>query len=83
MASRVPIVAARNSSIPEVTGEEAAIFFDPLSVGELKTNMEKLLLSQELGQRLVRAGQERLRRFDWRNSALKTVNVYESVLGSN
>ena len=83
MASRIPIIAAHASSIPEVLGEATALFFDPYSVIELETRMEEVLKNQDLCQRLIKQGGERLSLFDWKIAAQKTEQVYESVLGSN
>lgn len=82
MAAKLPIIAARSTSTPEVLGE-AGIYFDPCSVSELMDQMEKILQSENLRQKLVQNGLARLRLFDWTITAMKTQQVYETVLGKN
>ena len=81
MASHTPIVASRAASIPEVVGEDGALYFDPHSVSELEHCLEQVLTSQELRNQLTETGQKRLPLFDWNIAAQKTIRVYESVLG--
>ncbi len=83
MASCTPIIAARTSSIPEVVGEKAALYFDPLSTSELTKHMDELIRNESLRKRLVEEGIKRLPSFDWKVAAQKTEQVYESALGSN
>ena len=83
MASRRPIVASMTTSIPEVAGADAALYFDPKSASELESCLERILTSDELRDRLIQAGRKRLPLFDWDVAAQKTVQVYESVLGKN
>lgn len=83
MATRIPIIAANASSVPEVVGDEAALFFDPYSVSELAKRMEEIVQNHDLRQRLTEGGTERLSKFDWKIAARKTEEIYESVLGTN
>jgi glycosyltransferase involved in cell wall biosynthesis len=83
MASQTPVVASLATSIPEVAGADGALYFDPNSVSELTACLERILTSEELRNKLIRAGQKRLPLFDWDLAAQKTIQVYESVLGNN
>ena len=83
MASKTPIIASRSASIPEVVGEDGALYFDPKSASELERCMEQMLSSEELREKLTEVGERRLPLFDWSVAAQKTVQVYESVLGKN
>ena len=80
MACKTPIIAARATSIPEVAGEEAALYFDPYSSSELENQMEKLMVDSELRKKLIEAGLKRAKSFNWKNSAEQTERVYESVI---
>lgn len=82
-ASKIPIIGARTSSIPEVMGEDAALYFDPYSASELESQMKRVLMDESLRDRLIQEGLKRLSLFDWQTASQKTVNVYESVLNSN
>ena len=83
MASKTPIIASRSASIPEVVGEDGALYFDPKSTSELEFCLEQILSSEELRYKLAEVGQRRLPLFDWSVAAQKTVQVYESVLGKS
>lgn len=83
MASRIPIVASRAASIPEILGEGAGLYFDPHSASELEQCLLKILQSSYLASRLIEDGSKRLKQFQWDKSAKMTEEVYESVLGSN
>ncbi len=83
MASRIPIIAANSTSIPEVLSEHAGLLFDPGSQSELESCMEKIIKNKNLRQTLIDEGQKRLTLFDWKAAAGKAEKVYESVLYSN
>ena len=82
-ASKIPVIAARTSSIPEVLGENAGLYFDPHSASELQSRMEQVLFNQKLRDRLIQEGWKRAALFNWQTAAQKTVSVYESALSSN
>lgn len=80
MASKTPVIAARATSVPEIAGENAAIYFDPSSVTELTNCMKRVLENTDLRAKLIREGLERIKLFDWKSAARKTINIYESLL---
>lgn len=80
MASQTPVIAARATSVPEIAGENAAIYFDPSSVAELTNCMKRVLENTELRAKLIRGGLERIKLFDWKSAAQKTLDIYESLL---
>ncbi|OGW87413.1 MAG: hypothetical protein A3C35_03635 [Omnitrophica bacterium RIFCSPHIGHO2_02_FULL_46_11] len=83
MASKTPIIASHTASIPEVLGEDGALYFDPKSASELEHGLDQMLSSEALRHKLAEAGERRLPLFDWSVAAQQTVQVYESVLGKN
>ena len=76
MACGTPVVATRTSSIPEIAGG-AAILTAPDDPVELAGGIERALADRE---RLVAAGLERARRYDWRDTARLTADAYRSLL---
>jgi len=81
MASKIPVLAARSASIPEILGEEAGLYFDPYSESELVTHMKSVITDSSLTDRMIREGENRTRLFEWENAAKKTEEVYAAVVG--
>jgi alpha-1,3-rhamnosyl/mannosyltransferase len=86
MACGAPVVAADNSSLPEVLGEAAALVDvgtangDAQGSGRLAEAMARVLGDAGLRARLSRQGIDRAARFSWRRCAAETAEVYRSVL---
>jgi len=78
MACGVPVVASNSSSIPEVVGE-AGILVDPREEDELSQALEQVLTNPELHSQLVEKGLARASLFTWKESARRTLAVYEKV----
>jgi glycosyltransferase involved in cell wall biosynthesis len=76
-----PALLSNRTSLPEVGGD-AALYFDPENGEELLVQADRLISSQDLREELVQAGKERVRRFTWERTAVKTRAVYVSVLQS-
>ncbi len=78
MACATPVVAANNSSIPEIVGD-AALLFDADNYHELATTMLRVLSEKQLAQTLRAAGQRRASMFSWKRCALETLAVYKQI----
>lgn len=78
MACGTPVLAARASCLPEVLGE-AAVLLDPRSIDEWAGALRHILEDAAWRQLLVAKGLRHVRRFDWRESARRTLEVYEKV----
>jgi glycosyltransferase involved in cell wall biosynthesis len=79
MACGTPVVAADNSSLPEVVGE-AGLMVDAGDVDALSRALGCLLTDEALRERLIPAGLEQAGRFTWREAAQQLLRVYESFL---
>jgi alpha-1,3-rhamnosyl/mannosyltransferase len=79
MACGAPVIAANNSSIPEIVGE-AALLFDAQDVMGISDAMCKILTDQALSARLSKAGIERAASFSWEKCARETIDVYKGVV---
>ena len=76
MASGVPVVCSNNSSLAEVAGE-AALKFDPLSVHQIMKCMDSVLSDRGLRNKMIEAGFQRVKDFDWTQNADKVIELYE------
>jgi len=79
MACGIPVVASNVSSIPEVAGDGAR-YVDPHSVEEIASGIYDVLSSGSLRSSLTRKGFERIKHFDWKETARKTKEVYMEAL---
>jgi glycosyltransferase involved in cell wall biosynthesis len=70
----VPVAASNISSLPEVAGQ-AAVYFDPHDIRDIKTAMKNILFDASLSQNLITKGKGRLKDFSWEKCARETLNV--------
>ena len=77
MASGVPIIAARNSSLPEI-GSDAALYFDSGNRWDLAEKINSILDDEELRKKLVEKGRKRIENFSWEKCAKETFNYLTS-----
>ena len=76
MSCGCPVVAYRNSSIPEVA-EDAALLLDRNE--NLTSVLGRILKDNELRQDLKRSGLIQAKKFSWKATAEKTLRVLEEV----
>jgi glycosyltransferase involved in cell wall biosynthesis len=78
MAAGVPVITSNVSSLPEVAGD-AAILIDPLSAGELREALVRLLTSPTLQQRLTAAGRQTAKEYTWQVAARKSAEFFDRL----
>jgi glycosyltransferase involved in cell wall biosynthesis len=78
LASGVPVITSRVSSMPEVAGE-AAVLIDPEDTGAIRNALAHLLDDEGARQRLRLLGPVRARLFDWRRTAEVTRSLYAAA----
>ena len=78
MATGIPVVTSGVSSLPEVVGD-AAMVVNPDTTFDIAAGIREVLTDPELRERLIQAGTEQTRRFNWhRHSAERARRVYNS-----
>lgn len=82
MTCSVPVIAARATCLPEIAGD-AAVFFDGSSSDDLARQIARVLSDKALRQDLIAKGLERAAKFSWRETARRTLEVYNSVAARN
>ena len=80
MAAGVPVLCSRLSSLPEI-GQSAVAYTDPLSVGAIASDLEKLLLDKDLRVELSKAAIARAAEFSWETTANLTFEFFQSISG--
>jgi alpha-1,3-rhamnosyl/mannosyltransferase len=79
MAYGLPVVAANNSSLPEVVGD-AGVLVDPFDTRSIANAIEQLITDRRQREELGKLGAERARLFSPRDFALQHLMVYREVL---
>lgn len=76
-ASRVPVICANNSSLPEVGGE-VAIYFDGENADDLADKIGKVLSDENFRQDHIAKGLEQIKKFSWEKCAKETLKYLKS-----
>jgi len=82
MASGVPVIVARESSLPEVCGD-AARYVCPDDVDEFAEAIREILGDAALRAGMVERGLARAREFTWERCTEATVDVYRAALAAS
>lgn len=77
MRCGTPVIASNTSSLPELTGTDAALQVDPLSVEAITSAIQRVVDDSVLRRQLVEAGQIRAARFTWEAAAQATLRALE------
>ena len=79
MARGCPVAAAAATVLPE-TGGDAALYFDPLDVGDIAATLGRVLGDAELRADLSARGRAHAASFSWDSTAAATAAVYRELL---
>ncbi len=80
MACGTPVISSNRSSLPEIVGD-AGLLFDPTRVDALEELLYNVLKNNELQNKMRANGIEQAKKFSWANTASRTEEVYDKVLG--
>lgn len=75
-----PVVVSKVSSLPEVVAQSGIYIEDPHSVDSIRLALEKVLampLSERI--KMIKAGKENAKRFDWDLSAQKLLSILKKI----
>lgn len=78
MACGTPVITSYNSSLPEVVGD-AGLFINPYRTEELAKTINNLISDETTRKKLIKKGLKRSKFFNWKNTATKTLEIYEEV----
>jgi glycosyltransferase involved in cell wall biosynthesis len=79
MAHGTPVLTSNTSSIPEVVGS-AAVIVNPENVFEIMRALERVLLDQQLREKMRLRGYEQVKKFSWENAAASLLSAYEQII---
>jgi len=78
MQCGTPVITGMRTSLPEVVGD-AGLLVDPFDEPAITDALMRVIKDEELRNELRRKGLERARLFDWRETARRTLELYERV----
>jgi len=74
----VPVLCSSSSSIPEVGGD-AVMYCDPASADSIRDGIKMILADKDLSSELVEKGYEQAKKFSWKDSAKKIVEIINNL----
>jgi len=78
MACGVPIVTSFVSSLPEIS-LDAALLIDPYNIDDLALGVYNGITDEDLRQRLIEKGLERIKEFKWKGCARDVLKMFEKI----
>src|SRR4029077_20623122 len=78
MAHGTPVVTSNTSSLPEVVGS-AAMLVNPENVFEIMRALHRVLVDQQLRERMKERSYQQAAKFSWENSVHRILDVYHQV----
>ena len=76
MSQGCPVLISNKSAIPEVNGN-AAEYFDPDDVAQIKKNMEKIISNYNLRNDLIIKGNIHFKKFSWKKTLQETIQILD------
>jgi glycosyltransferase involved in cell wall biosynthesis len=78
MGCGCPVIASNAAAIPEVCGD-AALYFDPHSVADIRDAMQRLIEDPALRERLRAGGRQRTATLTWERAARRLLSRLEAA----
>lgn len=79
LASSTPIVVSKIRPITDLVGEDSAILVNPEDENDIAQGIKMLLLDKDLQKRLACHGKKKVKRFNWDESARRTLRLYKKA----
>jgi glycosyltransferase involved in cell wall biosynthesis len=77
-AAGTAVACSAIGSLPEIAGK-GAVYFDPFDIGSIASAIRGCLSDGELRSKLRLLGSENVKRFSWKETTLKTMEVYYDI----
>ena len=73
-----PVCLSKTSSLIEIGGD-AAVYFDPLSVSDMRRSLLRLLTDANLRKQNIQKGIQQVRKFNWTIAAQQVIHEFNRV----
>jgi len=77
-----PVVTSNVSSLPEAGGD-AALYFKPEDVDDIKNTIEKVLTDKSLKEKMIEKGRDHYKKFTWEKAAKEVLGAIEEIEASS
>jgi len=77
-----PVVMSNTSSLPEVGGD-AAIYFDPNNIDDMREKIESVITNKDLRNDQMLKAKTQRQKFSFEKTALDTKKIYEKLLNNS
>ena len=77
MSQRCPVIISKKSALPEIN-ENAAEYFDPDNVDQIKESMNKILLNRDYRSELINKGKTHCQKFNWEKTVSNTIKILKN-----
>lgn len=77
MARKTPVTSSDHPCMREILGE-AAYYFNGEDIDEIANAVAKVLQDKNLREKLIFGGNERVKKYDWKNMARLTLDIYRN-----
>lgn len=78
-ACGLPVITSEGGATEEIAGN-SALLVNPQDVREIAAAVKNITTDADLRKRLIKKGEENIKRFSWREIALQTAEVYEKAI---
>ena len=78
MSYQVPVVCSKATCLPEILGQ-AAIYFNPEDIEDMKEKIKLVLEDKELQEKLKLEGNKRIKKYSWIKMAKEVLEVYKKM----
>lgn len=78
-ATRTAVLTSNGTSLPEVA-QDAAVLIDPYNTAQIAAGLSELIRDQNLREKLVELGSQRLKPFNWQATTKRFVHAVEKAL---
>lgn len=79
MACGIPVTCSNISSLPEIANN-AALLFNPHNIEDIADKINRILSSREIRDSLIKKGIENSKKFSWKGTVEKHLEVYKNLL---
>lgn len=76
MQCGTPVATSNTSSMPEICGEQNAIFFNPKNPRDMAEKIFQIQSETTLREKLIQNGLQRAKQFSWKDMTEQTFTVY-------
>jgi glycosyltransferase involved in cell wall biosynthesis len=80
MQCGIPVAVSNASCLPEVCGQNNAVFFNPNDPRDMAEKIFEVTSQKSLRENLIQNGLKRVKEFSWQKMAQETLQVYNDAL---